>query len=64
MIKNIPIRIIIYLYWNTDELVDLPTSYMNIVYKVTLAKKIKVEFETPIPAGKKGAKIVDTDKGP
>ena len=52
MIKNIPIRIIIYLYWNTDELVDLPTSYMNIVYKVTLAKKINVAFKSKVPAGK------------
>ena len=54
MIKNVPINIIIYMFWNTNELVELPLSYMNIVYKITLASEVKVSFKTVVPAGKPG----------
>ena len=54
MIKNVPINIIIYMFWNTNELVELPLSYMNIVYKITLASEVKVSFKAVVPANKPG----------
>ena len=54
MIKNVPIRIIVYLFWNSNELVDLPLSYMNIVYKITLASEVNVSFKAVVPPGKLG----------
>ena len=63
MIKNVPIRIIIYMFWNTNELVSLPLSYMNIVYKVTLASEVKVSFKTKACCGKPGVVLKPDDDG-
>ena len=63
MITNVPIRIIVYLFWNSNELVDLPLSYMNIVYKITLASEVKVDFKAVVPPGKLGVKLIPDDDG-
>ena len=63
MIRNVPINIIIYMFWNTNELVDLPLSYMNIVYKITLASEVNVVFKTVVTPGALGVKLVLDDEG-
>jgi hypothetical protein len=42
MPKNIPIDLIFYAYWTSDT---NPSSYMNIVYELTLVSKIEVVFD-------------------
>jgi len=42
MPKNIPIDLIFYAYWTSNT---MPTSYMNIVYQLTLVSKIEVMFD-------------------
>lgn len=41
MTKNIPIDLIFYLFWKVNDGSDR-TSYMNILYRVTLVEKIDV----------------------
>ena len=59
MLKNVPVQFIIYCFWETNDLPELPLSYMNIVYKVTLAAKIEVDFSTKTEK----LKMIEDDEG-
>lgn len=44
MLKNVPVDMIFYLFWNVDDNSGRE-SYMNILYTVTIASRIDVKFE-------------------